>query len=57
MMLFLALHTAESFVIQHPGLFEQVVLMQKNDADLLAVGREALQKFISSILSEEELLL
>ena len=39
-----ALHTAESFVIQHPGLFEQVMLMQKNDTDLLAVGREALQK-------------
>ncbi len=40
----LALHTAESFVIQHPELFEQVMLMQKNDTDLLAVGREALQK-------------
>ncbi|MBR7085126.1 MAG: hypothetical protein IKI37_08120 [Oscillospiraceae bacterium] len=39
-----ALYTAEAFVIQHPGLFEQVMLMQKNDADLLAVGREALQK-------------
>ena len=39
-----ALYTAETFVIQHPGLFEQVMLMQKNDIDLLAVGREALQK-------------
>ena len=39
-----ALYTAETFVIQHPGLFEQVMLMQKNDTDLLAVGREALQK-------------
>lgn len=39
-----ALHTAEAFVIQHPGLFEQIMLMQKNDTDLLAVGRKALQK-------------
>ncbi len=39
-----ALRIAETFVIQHPGLFEQVMLMQKNDTDLLAVGREALQK-------------